>query len=283
MDIAPPLPPAAPVTRSTPAAPHGLEMGAAHGQSGYAVRLASGANEVAAAQRLRFEVFNLELGEGLLQSYGTRRDADDLDAVCDHLLVFEAAGGQVVGTYRLQTGAMARAGLGYYSEREFDLSPLEPHRAQIVELGRACVHAEHRSYAVLSLLWRGIAAYAAQRGARYLMGCSSLTSLDERVGAAAWRRLQVHAAPPGLMTAPRPAHACSLAVEAAPPRIPRLLTAYLALGAKVCAPPAIDRDFGTIDFLTWLDLEATGMAEERRRARFVPEPRTAEGGAQRLA
>lgn len=189
--------------------------------------------------------------------------------------MLESSGGRVVGTYRLQTGAMARAGLGYYSAREFDLTPLEPLRGQMVELGRACVHAEHRSYAVLSLLWRGIAAYAAQRGARYLMGCSSLTSLDERVGAAAWRRLQVHAAQPGLMTLPRPGYACSLAVAGDPPKIPRLLTAYLALGAKVCAPPAIDRDFGTIDFLTWLDLESSGVAEERRRARFVPDAPTA--------
>lgn len=274
MDIASTHPPAAATTGASPAA-----VGPTPGQQAtpappaYEVRLARDVHEVAAAQRLRFEVFNLELGEGLVQSYGTRRDADELDAVCDHLLVLETSSGRVVGTYRLQTGTMAGAALGYYSAREFDLAPLEPLRGQIVELGRACVHAEHRSYAVLSLLWRGIAAYAAERGARYLMGCSSLTSLDERVGAAAWRRLQVHAAPPALMTVPQPGWACSLAVEAEPPKIPRLLTAYLALGAKVCAPPAIDRDFGTIDFLTWLDLEASGVTEERRRARFVTDAR----------
>lgn len=270
MDIAPTLPTSAPAVR-------GASTVSAAPAPGYVARLARGAHEVAAAQRLRFEVFNLELGEGLVQSYGTRRDVDELDAICDHLLVFEALTQNVVGTYRLQTGAMARQGLGYYSAREFDLSPLESRRPQVVELGRACVHAEHRSFAVLSLLWRGIATYAAERGARYLMGCSSLTSLDERVGAAAWRRLQVHAAPPELMTVPQAAYACSLTEEAAPPKIPRLLTAYLALGAKVCAPPAIDRAFGTIDFLTWLDLEASGMAEERRRARFVRESPLAAG------
>jgi putative hemolysin len=235
----------------------------------YEARLARGAAEVEAAQRLRFEVFNLELGEGLVHSYGDRLDADAFDAVCDHLLVFERASGRVVGTYRLQTGTMAGAALGYYSEREFDFAPFESRRAHIVELGRACVHAEHRSFAVLGLLWRGIAAYAAARGARYLVGCSSLTSMDEAEGAAAWRRLQVHVVEPELASAPHAAFACSLAIEGPPPKIPRLLTAYLALGAKVCAPPAIDRDFGTIDFLTWLDLEASGVAEERRRARFV--------------
>jgi hypothetical protein len=36
----------------------------------------------------------------------------------------------------------------------------------------------------------------------------------------------------------------------------KLLHAYLAIGAKICEPPAIDREFGTIDFLTRLDLRA---------------------------
>jgi putative hemolysin len=30
----------------------------------------------------------------------------------------------------------------------------------------------------------------------------------------------------------------------------------LSVGAKVCGPPALDRQFKTIDFLTLLDLEA---------------------------
>jgi putative hemolysin len=40
------------------------------------------------------------------------------------------------------------------------------------------------------------------------------------------------------------------------PAIPRLLRAYLNLGAKICGPPAIDRAFRTVDFLTWLDIHA---------------------------
>ncbi len=237
---------------------------------GYRVQLARSAAEIDDAQRLRFEVFNLELGEGLAGSYASARDADEFDAVCDHLIVSAADSGRVVGTYRLQTGAMAQRGLGYYSEREFDFAPYEPLRAQLVELGRACVQAEHRSFAVLSLLWRGIAAYAQARGARYLVGCSSIHTRDERVGAAAWQRLAVHAAEPPLLTTPQPGLACSLAEAGAPPQIPRLLTAYLALGARLCAPPAIDRAFGTVDFLTWLDLEASGVTAGRRRSRFVP-------------
>lgn len=239
------------------------------GDRRYRLGLARSEEELRAAQRLRFEIFNLELGEGLARSYGSGLDEDEFDAVCDHLLVCEEATGRVVGTYRLQTGAMAQRGLGYYSAREFDFAPYESRRDRIVELGRACIAVEHRSFAVLSLLWRGIAAYALERGGCYLVGCSSLTSQDERVGAAAWLRLQVHAVAHELATRPLAGFICALGDEGPPPTIPRLLTAYLALGAQVCGPPAIDREFGTIDFLTWLDLDASGALPARRLSRFV--------------
>jgi putative hemolysin len=47
---------------------------------------------------------------------------------------------------------------------------------------------------------------------------------------------------------------------------PRLLRAYFSIGAKICGPPAIDREFKTIDFLTLLDLH--GLSS-RARARFL--------------
>lgn len=236
----------------------------------YRVRLADTAADVAAAQALRFEVFNLELDEGLVQSYDSGLDSDPFDAVCTHLIVEEAASGAVVGTYRMQTGRQAQHGLGYYSEREFDFAPFEAQRSQILELGRACIHRRHRNFAVLNLLWKGIAAYAREQGARYLMGCSSLTSQDAAVGAAAYARLAPHLAPAAWRTAPRADFACPLdEVSAQPAHIPRLLSAYLALGACVCGPPAIDREFRTIDFLTWIDVESPALVAMQRRGRFT--------------
>ncbi len=212
------------------------------------------------AQRLRFEVFNLELGEGLAESYATGLDVDPFDECCDHLIVEEAATGDVVGTYRLQTGQLAAANRGYYSEREFDFAAYEPVRCETIELGRACVHREHRNFNLLHLLWRGIAQYAVARQARYLIGCSSLTSQDPMEGAAMYELLRAkHLVRPELRSEPRPAFAlpatapCAGRQTIAPPK---LLRAYLAIGAKICGPPAIDREFGTIDFLTLLDLHA---------------------------
>jgi len=233
----------------------------------YRLRLADSPADLRAAQMLRFLVFNVELNEGLAQSFATCLDADAFDGVCDHLLVEDGRTGAVVGTYRLQTGARARDQLGYYSAREFDFTPFEPQRARMLELGRACIHREHRSFSVLSLLWRGIAEYARRHDTRYLIGCSSLTSQDGAVGAATWQRLLPHLAPPLWRTTAMPGFGCPLEpVAANAPKTPKLLAAYLSLGAMMCSPPAIDRDFGTIDFLTLVDLAAP--AQPRRLARF---------------
>jgi len=241
----------------------------------YAARLARSAEEVRRAQQLRFEVFNLELGEGLADSYASGLDVDPFDEFCDHLIVEELATSEIVGTYRLQTGQLAAANLGYYSEREFDFLPYEPFRCEMIELGRACVHADHRNFNLLHLLWRGIARYAVERKARMLIGCSSISSQDPTDGIAAYEKLQPHLVPRELRTYP---HSQFRVVaggddagspyvwpyQAQPGSTPpatagassRLLRAYLAIGARICGPPAIDREFGTIDFLTLLDLHA---------------------------
>lgn len=232
----------------------------------YATRQARNADEVRAAQALRFEVFNLELQEGLDQSYATGRDEDPFDAVCDHLIVEHLPSANIVGTYRLQTGRNAAANLGYYCAQEFEFQVFEPWRAELVELGRACVHPQHRNLVVLGLLWKGIADYARGQGARYLFGCSSITSQDPAVGASAYADLcRKHLAPPHWRTSPLPACDCSLSQLAAEPvKIPKLLRAYLTLGAKICGPPALDRQFKTIDFLTLLDLNSMHPLAQQR-------------------
>ena len=51
---------------------------------------------------------------------------------------------------------------------------------------------------------------------------------------------------------------------AMPTKVPKLLRTYLAIGARICAPPAWDREFGTIDFLTLLDLKLLSPAARNR-------------------
>jgi len=236
-------------------------------QGPYLLRLGSTQGDIDSALRLRFEVFNLELNEGLACAFNSGQDRDEFDGACDHLIVEHAGTRKVVGTYRLQTGATAAADLGYYSEREFDFAPYEGIRPKIVELGRACIHRDHRSTDVLHLLWRGIAQYALMNGARYLIGCSSLTSQDPAHGSAVYRRLRDWQVSHNFRTKPQDAFAIPpLDSPCADDSVPKLLRTYLAIGARICGPPAIDREFKTIDFLTLLDLE---QLHPRIRARFL--------------
>lgn len=234
----------------------------------YATRLARSMDEVRAAQTLRFEVFNLELNEGLEESFVTGRDEDRFDSVCDHLIVEHLPSQQIAGTYRLQTGVNAQSYLGYYCAQEFEFHPYESLRPETVELGRACVQRQHRNLVVLGLLWKGIADYARQHGARYLFGCSSITSQDPAVGATAYADLcRRHLAPIEFRTQPGSEFECPLdQLAGESPKIPKLLRAYLTIGAKICGPPALDRQFKTIDFLTLLDLE---MLHPLARQRFL--------------
>ena len=234
--------------------------------SQYAARLARNREEIHAALSLRFQVFNLELNEGLEQSYATGLDEDPFDAVCDHLIVEHLPSSNIVGTYRLQTGRNAAAHRGYYCAQEFEFQIFEPLRDEMIELGRACVHPQHRNLIVLGLLWKGIADYARRHAGRYLFGCSSITSQDPAAGASAYADLcRRHLAPAQWRTQPLAAFDCSLNQLAAEQvKIPKLLRAYLALGAKICGPPALDRQFKTIDFLTLLDLEAMPLLARQR-------------------
>ena len=237
-------------------------------QGAYRVRQAVGEHDLRAAFRLRFSVFNLELKEGLESASQTGLDIDEFDPVCDHLIVERVGTDQVVGTYRLQSGLMAKANLGYYGEREFSFEPYEEIRGQLVELGRACIHRDHRSTDVLYLLWRGISQYVLRCGARYLVGCSSLTSQDAAHGVAVYEALREYRTVPALRTEPQLAFVLPAVSDVhSSTHVPKLLRTYLAIGAKICGPPAIDREFKTIDFLTLLDLE---NLHPKIRARFFP-------------
>lgn len=230
-------------------------------------RLAACQEERLAAYRLRFLVFNLEMNEGLESAYLDGYDTDRYDDLCEHLIVEEGATGRVVGTYRLQRGEVAGRNFGYYSEQEFDFTPYEAMRAQVVELGRACIHRDHRSPEVLNLLWRAIARYVIANGGRYMMGCCSLPSLDVAMGHGVYAALKSFQVAPELRTVPTAPYRLPESQPIAETvRPPKLLRAYLTIGARICGPPAIDREFGTIDFLTLCDLQTL---HPRMAARFL--------------
>src|ERR1700691_1530102 len=257
----------APFSVLMPPAATTASLGGSFGR--YRVRLAKDGNDRVAACRLRFNVFNVEMSEGLSSSYSTGLDRDRFDPVCDHLIVENQEDGQVVGTYRMHSGLTAAAGFGYSSAQEFEFAPYECIRDQVLELGRASIDRQHRSSEVLTLLWRGIAQYAKHYGLRYLVGCSSLNSTDPFAGWSLYQALGSQLVSQEYFTIPTVAYAlpCN-EVDPVPVKLPKLLRTYLGVGARICGPPAWDRAFGTIDFLTLLDLEQVVPAA---RSRFLVE------------
>jgi putative hemolysin len=233
----------------------------------YDLRFAWVRADLHAAQALRFAVFNQELGEGLASSEHTGRDEDARDPWFHHLLIVHRATEQVVGTYRLQTAIMAATRYGFYSATLFELGAVPGSiLADAVEIGRACVHPEHRSGRVLHLLWRGLARYLSWNSKRYLFGCCSIPGVDDATARDSWRAVHARdALHDRVLVRPRPAVRALADDGRVRPlidqaslthRLPSLFEGYLTLGARVCGAPAVDREFGTTDYLVLLDIHA---------------------------
>ena len=227
----------------------------------YTVRFARDYKELEDIQKLRFEVFNLELKEGLEASYELERDQDRFDFSCQHLMVIDKKHDEVIGTYRMQTYESAFLSNGFYSATEFDLSSL-PQKiiTNSVETGRACIAKKHRNGRILFLLWRGLAFYMSLFQKRYLFGCCSLTSQDPVEGQRVMQYLvKKKYVLDDIMVSAHTGFHCNkvnlndtayLSVK-----LPRLFRLYLDYGAKVCSLPAIDKRFKTIDYLVIMDTE----------------------------
>jgi len=231
------------------------------------VHLARGEAEIAEAQRLRYRVFAEEMG-ARLPNAEEGIDRDRFDPWCEHLLVTEEDTGEVVGTYRILTGEAAERIGGFYSEQEFDLARLRYLRDRAVEIGRSCVHPDHRSGAVIALLWSGLADYMQRTGSEYLLGCASMSMLDGgHAAAAAYARIrESHLSPMEYRVFPHcplPLHELNQSGAAA---IPPLIKAYLKVGAYVCGEPAWDPDFNTADLLMLLPLS---RVDERYAKHFM--------------
>ena len=259
-----PLPAAGP---PAPAAPAGSRTGPE-----YTVSLAVDEADVRAAQRLRYEVFADEMG-AVLDSADPGLDIDPFDSYCDHLLVRHRPTGAVVGTYRLLPPGRAAVAGRLYAEGEFDLGAHRSIRPDLVEVGRSCVHPDHRDGAVIALMWAGIARYLVRSGHNWLAGCCSIPLSDGGSLAAGVRDVAMdrHLAPPEYRV--RPLLPWNPDGIARPERtvLPPLLRGYLRLGAWVCGEPAHDPAFGVADLYVLLSLRRTDPRYLRRFLALAPE------------
>lgn len=226
----------------------------------YLVGFASSTRAIERALRLRFDIFNRELGEGLFESEALGLDMDRFDPQMSHLVVLDRETDAVIGTYRLQTMAHALNNEGVYSGQEYDLTALEPYFHSATECGRACIAKNHRNANVLLALWKGIREFMRLHDQRWLFGCCSLTSTDPDDG---WRAMKTIRRKgfllPEISLPARPDYSCGSPAREFDPdlgaaiELPKLFAIYMRLGSKVVSEPAIDREFGTVDFLILMD------------------------------
>lgn len=244
------------------------------------VRLAETEADLRASERLRYKVFVEELGgDGALVDHAGRFERDRFDPYFDHLVLVDrrrdaGALDHVVGVYRLMPGERAADAGGFYSEGEYDLSPLLATGRKLLELGRSCVHPDYRGGIALMRLWQGLGAYVLRHGAEILFGVASFHGTDiERLAQPLSHLHHAYLAPPELRVRARNDvfQTMDLVPEdqidrvAAMRAVPPLIKSYLRLGGFVGHGAFIDRAFNTTDICLILD---TKRLSPQDRARF---------------
>lgn len=233
-------------------------------QPNYQVRLATEA-ELDDVFKLRYRVFFEELGAHNAYAGQNKKDIDEYDAYCDHMVVISH--NQIVGTYRLLPLKRLPRYLSIcYSENEFTLDALRNNfDNDLLELGRSCVDANHRNGHVAKLLWSGIISYLRQSKPKGLFGCVSTHDLSHCMAQGLrqffvlqnkWDdRFQINVTKK--FETPRVETTENLLRDLSSVNfeesVPSLLWGYFNLGAKICAGPAWDSEFNCHDFLILLD------------------------------
>lgn len=244
--------------------------------TGFTVRLADGMADLEAAQRLRYKVFVEELGgDGALVDHQNRLERDRFDPFFDHLLLIDdARDGAVVGVYRVLRDDQAKAAGQFYSEDEYDLTPLRESGRRLLELGRSCLHPDYRGGAALLHLWQGLGDYVARHKIEILFGVASFHGTDVSAIAAPLSILHHrHLAPPELRVRSRKFQKMDLVAEADLDRrsamlgIPALIKSYLRLGGFVGEGAFVDHAFNTTDICLVMDTARMSVRQSTRYQR----------------
>lgn len=231
----------------------------------FIVKTADSKDELYAALKMRHDIFLEEL---LKKRRRSGLDMDKFDKLCDHLIIIDKRTDTMIGTYRLQSSLYTRK---WYTATEFHMKHIKKLPGTKLELGRACVHPDHRNGVTIALLWEGITAYIEASGTAYLFGCSSIKTTDRNEIKQIYYYLNQNGhlshehrvrpkgkfLVPGMKRQLRAQPVSEIMTNVTmKDMIPSLLASYLKVGAKVCGSPALDRNFKCIDFLTLLDVSS---------------------------
>ncbi|MCG7626540.1 GNAT family N-acetyltransferase [Epibacterium sp. MM17-32] len=237
----------------------------------FTVRIAETDEDLRAAQALRYEVFVRELGgSGDLVDHEAGLEQDKFDPYFDHMLVSDTSTDEVVGVYRLLRSDQAAALGQFYSEDEYDLTPLRQSGRKLLELGRSCLHRDYRGGMAMFHLWNGLAEYVATHDIEVLFGVASFHGTDPAALAQPLSMLNAnHLAPEDL----RVRSTRYQSMDLLPPEqidrrtamleTPALIKAYLRLGGFVGDGAFVDHDFNTTDVCLILDTARMNARQSR--------------------
>jgi len=235
----------------------------------YLVRLAQNSKEIKAALRLRYEVFNLELGIAKSRS---RLEFDAYDFRSQHLIAIDKRHGDIIGTYRINSAESVDDLSTLYSSAEFEIENLP---AEVIskglEIGRACVSTKHRGSRALLLIWKALAKYLIAQDKRFFFGCCSIFTRKSSIGTSVYNQLKaIGSVHPTVSVNPRNNGNAirDLGGSLSDCKLPSLFENYLRLGAKICGRPTYDEAFGSIDFFVLFDIAE--MSERYRRLLGLP-------------
>ncbi|MGH1484966.1 MAG: GNAT family N-acetyltransferase [Cellvibrionaceae bacterium] len=225
----------------------------------YEVRFAMNAEEVQAAQALRYQVFYDEKhGNPSAEMVEAKRDIDQWDDAGFHVIVVDTRADEqpkVVGTLRLFFNECLKPGQHFYTEETFDLSRLHNFYGRSLELSRFCVDPNGRGGVILMLIWKYAMTFLQDNHIDVMFGCASFSGTDVNQHLPILNYLyQHHLAPEFLRPVPKVDDYIDLKEIYQPDAdwadaqksVPTLLRGYLKLGAKISDAAIIDSAFNTV-------------------------------------
>nr|WP_237267609.1 GNAT family N-acetyltransferase [Sulfitobacter alexandrii] len=227
----------------------------------YTARTAEDQADVEAAQRLRATCFGLDVP----------LDTDSYDSQCTHVLIEEAATGDLVCCYRLLT--LHGTDLPQcYAAQFYELSPLQSYEGLMMELGRFCIHPERSDPDIQRIAWAAMTRLVDAQDVQMLFGCASFAGTETEAYLDSFAMLRArHLAPPRWLPRVKAPDVFRFAArlrrkpdaKRAMRRMPPLLRTYLLMGGWVSDHAVVDRQMNTLHVFTGLEIGAIPAARKR--------------------
>ena len=237
------------------------------GTGRYAARIGVNAADICAAQQLRTIAFSSVGG----QHHGL--DQDKFDDACTHFLIEEVATGLLVCCFRMLPLAGGAQINRSYSAQFYELSALARFEGPMVEMGRFCIHPDHRDPDIVRVAWGAMTRFVDDNKVELLFGCSSFQGTDAETYLDAFAMLKErHLAPRRWLPRVKAPLVFRFAqklrkrrpdMKLAMLRMPPLLRSYLLMGGWVSDHAVVDRQMGTLHVFTGLEIRAIPKMRKR--------------------